>query len=532
MGGLAHTWRLFRFALKRDRWLIPLCVIGLVAWAGMYLWSYKSLYGTPAELGKLAASMEGNAAVIAMLGPTRALDTLPGVVVWEQVPIMSIAAGVLALLMVTRHTRLEEEDGRADLVLASGAGRIAPLAAALVLTALTLFLAAAGEAALLIVGGGFDPGQSVLAAAAIFGAGLTFAGTAAVFAQVTGKARLTRGLVAGVIGAAWLLRAVGDLGSGHLTWASPLGWAQLTHPFSGGRWWVLLLPLAASVVTVALAVAIIHRRDIGAGLIQPRPGPRHATGMLTRPIGVSFRLQRGTIIGWTAALGVYGLAHGSMGRSIEGMLDSSPALKEAFLVGGASAAKEAMIDSYFASLMVVMAIMAAAFTVSSALRPHFEEARGRAELLLASPFGRIRWVAGHTLIGALASLGIMLLLGLATGIGVGLSTGDFSRLPDLVAAAAVQVPAMWVIGAVAVLLFGLSDRLANLAWIPLIACFAIWTMTAFGNLPDWVIDLSPFTHTPLLPYESADPVPLITMTAIAGLLGAAGLAFFRRRDLA
>jgi len=530
--GLAHTWRLFRFGLKRDRWLIPLCVLGLIAWAGMYLASFKGLYGTPAELHKLAASMEGNAAVVAMLGPARGLDTLPGVVVWEQVPVMSIVSGVFALFLVTRHTRLEEEDGRADLVLASGAGRIAPLAAALALTALTLLLAAVGEALLLIIGGGFDPGQSVLAAAAILGAGLTFTGTAAICAQVTSKARLTRGLVGGVIGVAGLLRAIGDLGSGHLTWASPLGWAELTHPFSGGRWWVLLLPLAATVVTVAAAVAIIHRRDIGAGLIQPRPGPRHATGMLVRPAGLSLRLQRGTIIGWTLALGIYGLVHGSMGNSIEGMLDSSPALKEAFLLGDTSAAKEAMVSAYFASLMVVMAIMAAAFTISAALRPHYEEARGRTELLLASPLGRVRWAAGHILIGAIASLAIMVLLGIATGVGFGISTGDFGRVWPLVRAAAVQAPAMWVMGGITVLLFGISDRLANVAWGPLAAAFAIWTMTAFGNLPDWVIDLSPFTHTPLVPFERADPVPLVTMTLIAAALAAAGLAFFRRRDLA
>lgn len=531
MGGLGHTGRLFLFALRRDRWLVPLCVLGLVAWTAMYVASYKGLYSDPAELEKLAASMEGNAAVIAMQGPTRALDTLPGVIVWETVPVVSILSAVLSLFLVTRHTRMEEEDGRTDLLLASGAGRVAPLAAALGLTAAALGLAAVGEATVLIAAG-FDPGQSILTAAAILGVGLTIAGTTAVCAQVTGKARLTRGLVAGVIGLAWALRAIGDLGDGTLTWASPLGWAELTHPFSGGRWWVLLLPLAATAITVALAVATLSRRDIGAGLLQPRPGSRRAEGLLLRPIGLPLRIQRGTIIGWTAALGAYGLVIGGMGDVVEDVLRSSPAVKEALSAGGTATAGPALLDSYFASLLVILAIFGAAFTISSALRPHSEEAHGRAELLLASPLGRVRWVAGHVAIGLVASAAMMALLGLTIGIGRGISTGDFSRVPALIGAGAAQAPAMWILGGAAVLLFGLSDRLAGAAWGLLIACFAIWSMAAFGDLPEWVNDLSPFTHTPLLPYADAEPGTLIAMTAVAAVLIGVGLALFRRRDLA
>lgn len=530
MAGMEGTGRLLRFSFQRDRWLIPVCVAGLVAWTAMYAASYKGLYGSPAALEKLAASMEGNAAVTAMIGPPRAIDTLPGVVVWEAVPVLSILASIFSLFLVTRHSRMEEEDGRTDLLLATGAGRLAPLASALALTSLSLLTAAAGIAGVLIAAG-FDPGQSALSAAAILGCGLVFAGTTAFCAQLTGKARLTRGLAAGVLGLAWAVRAVGDLGSGDLTWLSPLGWAELTHPFSGGRWWVLLLPAGACVVTVVMAAFVLRRRDIGAGLFQPRPGPPRASRALTRPLGLALRLQRGTIAGWTYALAVYGLVIGGMGDSVEGVLDSSPAFKDAFLKGAASSTGAALLDSYFASLLVVLAILAAAFTISAALRPHSEEARGRAELPLAMPPGRVRWAGEHVLIGAVASLLLVTALGVAIGIGLGVSTGDFSRIPELAAGGAVQAPAMWVMGGVALLLFGASSRLGGAAWGFLAACLAIWSMSAFGDLPAWVNDLSPFTHTPLVPYASADPVPLFVMTLIAGFLTAAGLALFRRRDL-
>lgn len=530
MAGLAGSGRLLRFAFHRDRWLILLCVAGLTGWIAMYALSYRGLYGTPADLERLAASMEGNAAVIAMVGPARAIDTLPGVVVWEAVPVLSILSAILSLFLVTRHTRMEEEDGRTDLLLASGAGRTAPLAAGLAVTGLTLLLAASGEAATLILVG-FDPGQSLLAAAAILGVGLVFAGTTAVCAQVTGKARLTRGLAGGVLGLAWLLRATGDLGSGHLTWVSPLGWAELTHPFSGGRWWVLLLPLSATAIAAAIAILILNRRDIGSGLIQPRPGPGRADGWLLGRLGLSFRIQRGTIAGWTLGLGLYGLIIGGMGDSIEAVLESSPAMKDALAAGAGSAVGSSLLDAYFTSILLILAIFAATFTIGAALRPHSEESHGRAELLLSSPLGRTRWVLGHLIVGAGASLLIMVSTGAAIGVGVGLSTGDFSRVPTLTVSGAIQVPAMLVLGGVATFLFGCSGRLAGLAWALLIGCVAIWSMAAFGNLPDWINSLSPFTHTPPVPGSAADPVPLVVMTLSAIGLTAAGLALFRRRDL-
>ncbi len=113
------------------------------------------------------------------------------------------------MFSVIRHSRAEEEDSRTDLLLASGSGRLAPLAAALIVTALVLVVAGAGFATALVIGG-LEPVPSILLASAIVGFGLVFAGTTAVIAQVTTKARAARGLVGVVIGVSWVLRAIGD----------------------------------------------------------------------------------------------------------------------------------------------------------------------------------------------------------------------------------------------------------------------------------------------------------------------------------
>ena len=94
-----------------------------------------------------------------------------------------------------------------------------------------------------------------------------------------------------------------------------------------------------------------------------------------------------------------------------------------------------------------------------------------------------------------------------------------------------QTPAMWLTGSLVLLLFGISSRLTPFAWGLLAAFVLIWTLESFGDLPQWVIDLSPFSHTPLVPAVSYDPVPLVTMTVLSLAISALGLAFWRHRDL-
>ena len=51
------------------------------------------------------------------------------------------------------------------------------------------------------------------------------------------------------------------------------------------------------------------------------------------------------------------------------------------------------------------------------------------------------------------------------------------------------------------------------------------------DLPQAVMDVSPFAHSPSLPGGALDVPALVAMTAIAAGLVAAGLAAFTRRDI-
>jgi ABC-2 type transport system permease protein len=51
------------------------------------------------------------------------------------------------------------------------------------------------------------------------------------------------------------------------------------------------------------------------------------------------------------------------------------------------------------------------------------------------------------------------------------------------------------------------------------------------DLPQWLRDLSPLEHTPALPAQPFEVVPLVVLTLSAAVLIVLGLAGFNRRDV-
>jgi ABC-2 type transport system permease protein len=184
-------------------------------------------------------------------------------------------------------------------------------------------------------------------------------------------------------------------------------------------------------------------------------------------------------------------------------------------------------------LILRLGVPAAAYGMAAALRPRTEESEQRAELVLATPAGRVRWVAGHVVIAAAGPAVLLGAAGLTAGLAYGLRTGDVgSELPRLLGAALAQVPAAWLMAGVAVALFGLAPRMAASAGWAALGVIALLTLVGPTlRLPQWVMDISPFTHLPKLPGGSFTVSPLLWLAGVAVVLAVAGLAGLRRRDL-
>jgi ABC-2 type transport system permease protein len=514
---------LVRFMLRRDRIVTPVCLVIAAGFVILTAASFQDLYPTAADRAHFAATIRGNATYEALYGPAIGLDTIGGLTAWRTGGSLAAVIGLINLLLVGRHTRAEEERGRTELIRAAAIGPRTPLAAALV-TVAAFDLLVAATIGLGLTALGLPAGSSFLLGAALASVGLVFAAVAAVTAQVTESVRAANGLAGVVLGAAFVLRAAGDSGDGTLSWLSPIGWGRATHAFAGDRWWPLLLCVAAAAALIAAAFRLLARRDLGAGLLRSRPGPPR--GDLDGELGLAFRLQRGGLIAWTAGLFLCGVVIGSVGTDAGDLVDTSQGVADVLTRSGGD-----VVDAFFASVFVLLALMGTGYTISSALRLRAEETAGHAELLLSTPVARLRWAAGHLLMAMAGSAAVMLATGLGAGLAYALGSHDASQIPRLTGAALAALPAVWVLGALVAALFGLAPRAVSLAWAVLGACVLIWLLGPLLDVPGWVLDLSPYQHISAVPSAAFDAGPVLALTAVAAALTAAGLAAFRRRDI-
>ena len=166
--------------------------------------------------------MATNASFRAMVGPVFD-DSIGALTAWRVGMYAGALAAVMSMLLVVRHTRDEEESGRQELVASGMVGRRASLTAALLPAAV-----ANGVLALLVTAGLAGQGASGALALGLglAGVGMVFATLAAIVAQFTESARLARGLTAGLVGAAFVLRAAGDSASDGGTSQAFGNWAR------------------------------------------------------------------------------------------------------------------------------------------------------------------------------------------------------------------------------------------------------------------------------------------------------------------
>jgi ABC-2 type transport system permease protein len=525
-GRFEGTATFVRAGLKRDRIILPVAILALVGWAVLYPIQYETYFPTPESVEAYALTIQSNPAFEAFFGPGSALETFDGLVSWEMGPVLAIVAALFAMFMVTRHTRSEEEDGRTELLLVQPVGRLAHLGSALAITVGSL-LALSLLWWIGLVAAGMDPGGTAVQVAAILGTGLVFTALTAVAAQLISHARSVRGLVGVTLGALYVIRGIGDLTDSPIVWLSPIQWVIATDPYAEPDFWLLLLPVAVALALGLLALRMATGRDLGAGLLRPRPGRATYRSRLPAPLALAWRVQRGTVLGWTAGLSIAALLYGAIGIEIESLLEENPQFSDALLGAGGG-----LLDAYFATMLDFYAIVGSGFVIASALRPASEERSGRAELPLASAPSRIGWAAAHAAIAVFGALLVMTSTGALSGVGYGLAGGGWDRVGELAWAGPTFVPAMLVLGGLAVLTFGISARAGFIAWAYFALCALILTLESLTVVLGRLADLSPFTHLPLVPAEQVEALPLIVLSAIGFGLAAVGLSLWRRRDLA
>ena len=530
--GLAGTRALATLAVRRDRIGLAAAVYVITIGVAGTAWTLKRLYPTAAGRAALAGTAGANPALRFLYGRLDG-SSLGSITTWRYGAWAGLFAALLAIVVVIRHTRSDEEAGRLELVGSAAVGRQAALVAALI-------TAAEGAAAVSVLLcavlplTGLPASGSALLALGIGCCGLAFTGIAAVAAQLSASARAARGIALAVLGVAFVLRGVGDSagasGPSWLSWASPLAWVQLARPFAAPRWWVLALPLAVGAAGTVLAFAIADRRDLGAGLLPGRPGRASASALLRGPFGLAWRLQRGALAGWAVGYVFLFAICGAAAKGIGQLFGTSSALEREFTRLGGQAA---ITNAYLAALMLLAGLVAAGYAVSVILRLRTEETGEAAELVLATATGRICWALSQIAVAVAGSALLLAAAGVAAGLGYGVRIGSAgAQAGTMTGAALAQLPPVLVLAGVAVAVFGLWPRACvPAAWTALGLVVVIDLFGPALQLSHWVLDISPFTHAPRLPGGPVQAAPLLWLCGIALAATAAGLAGLRRRDI-
>ncbi|PZF84879.1 ABC transporter permease [Jiangella anatolica] len=525
---LAGTGALVRFILRRDRIKLPAWLLGMALLLSMFLNGVAELTKTEEQRQDLLRIMEG--ATGAIFGPGYGRDdiTTERYVVGVYGLFFFVLAALMSLLLVARHTRAEEQNGRAELVRSAVVGRNAHLTAALVVAA------GANVALALLLGGvmaanGYGGADGLLFGASVGAVGLVFAGVTALTVQVTEYSRAATAMAGTVLGAAWAVRAAGDMIEDYgspLSWFSPLAWSNQTRPYVDGRWWPLLLSLGLAAVTATAGYALSGRRDVGAGLVAARAGRTDAAPWLRSPLTAAFRLQRTGLIGWTVALTASGFLFGGLGEQVADPANMSEDRIDMF--GGSV---DTLLDGYLGVITMFTAVLAGIMVVLGVQSARTEETKGRAEPVLATATSRWAWFGGYLTVLALGLVAMLLIVGLATGIAAAVAESDGSYVWDLTAAHLAHAPGILVMLGLAALLFGVLPRAIGVTWAVLGYSLFVGFFGEIMDLPGWARNLSPVEHAGQPPLDDVSWPATVTLLLIAAALAAAGLVAFRRRDL-
>jgi ABC-2 type transport system permease protein len=535
MNALAGTGRLIRLALRRDRFVLAAWILGLTVFLAMT--TNMSVQGlpTPRDVVTETQFMAANPGMRLM--SLSAGASVGAYAMSRSYLTLAILAAVMSTLAVVRHTRQSEERGRDELLRAGVVGPAASLAAA-VTVALGANVVLAPLLGLAMIANGQPVAGSFAAGAAIAAVGVAFAGVAAVTSQLSSTARGANGLAMAALAVAFAVSGVGNM-LGHVddsglvaysawpTWLSPIGWGFEMRPFGGDRWWLLALSVILAAVLIVAAGRYASRRDLGRGVLPVQTGRAQAPRGLLRPFGLAWRLQRSAFLAWLVGTLGFGLIFGSVAESA---ITAEGSMREWYQK---MAATSQMLDAFITSMIEFAGIMAAIYAVQVLLRMHEEEVRGRLEPVLATGVSRLRWVMSYLLCAGLGAVVLLLVFAVGMALTAGQALGDTSGLlREMIGAASAQLPAVLVIAAAVVAVFALLPRWAvPVSWLLLGASVLLSPMfgTSLG-LPQWVLDLSPFTYQKAPALETST-VAIIALLGVAVALVAVGVAAFRRRDL-
>ena len=525
----AAWWRTYRHHLRLLRntavaWTVVLTGVG----AGVVATFEDRV---PTEAARAAAdALEGVPAFEALFGRFVQPGSLEGFVLSRWTGMFAIFVAVWGMLAATKLLRGAEDAGHVEPLRAgaiSSRGLLGSAVAAM-LSWFAIFAVAVGAAH---SGAGMDAATSWALGGAMGLLAAAFAAVGALTSQVAATRRRATQLAGAVLAAALAVRVLAAATGtpDGVWWATPFGWIGFLHEADAARG-AVFAAFAVLLVVLLAAAFTFARRDLHAGLVSADERSVEGARTVGGQVGLATRLTGLATLGWAAVLAAVAFVFTVLTDDFVAVVADLPEAT-AFVEQMGYTAMHTPEGFVALVLGLFLFVGVALFAAAQAAAIREEEASWRIEHLLARPVGRVRWLTTRTLAAAVG----LVVLAVAVGVAVWAATalgGTALAVGDALLAGVNLIPAAWLFLGLGILVFGLAPRLTGpLAFGVVIAAYLLDFVGPLLELPDVVLDASPFRHLAEVPVAGLDVTAALIMLLIGTLAAVLGIALFRRRDL-
>jgi ABC-2 type transport system permease protein len=520
------------FILRRDRISILIWVGSFVLLTAYVALMFPTLYPTDIKVKEIIDTLS-NPAMIAMLGPYYGATNYVNhgaVYAAEMLILVALTVATMNILLVTKHTRKDEEEGRLEVIRSLPVGKTTVLFSTLSVYVIVNILIGlfVGVALILTGDASFGWNGSLLYGAALTVTGIYFAAVTGLFAQLNQTSRGTSGYAFGFLGIMYLIRAIGDINSEALSLISPLGLISRTKTYVSNTWWPILIVLIEAIIIAYIATRLNALRDLNASFIPVKPGRKKASKLLLSPLGLAFKNQKSAIIAWAIGVMVLGMSYGSVLGDIETFISGNELYEKMLSVVGGTAS---FVDRFMVMLLAVIAMVGAIPVIQMMNKLRYEEKHNHLEHLLGRAVSRRQLIMNYVTLSVIVSM----IMSFSGTLGLYMAGAQVVESPlvfgDMLMASFAYLPAIWVFVALSVLLLGFIPNALKLIWLYLGFAFISVYLGGILGLPEWAVKLTPFGYVQKIPVESYNVVSSIILVIISLVLIYVGNAKYRLRDL-
>jgi len=524
-----NVWKMVIFTFKKDKFKIVAWVLALILF-DMYALPYlDEMYPTQEARDSFLTVLQ-NPAMIAMFGTGYGLDNYTYgafyahmMYVW-----LGLFNGIMAIMIVSKHLRAEEEEGRYEMIRSLPVGRNASLLASMIVMIITFTLFAgikiisyqivSVDSITLIGTINFSIGLALI--------GLFFSMLTAVIAQLFQSNRNVMGVSFAALIGFYLLFSIGILSSDIILWLSPFQWMIHSQAFVNNSYWSLSFLGIGSIGLVFVALILSSKRDLDAGIISQKSKPHTPKNYIKRPFGFFVLLSKSLLIWWGVSLLVLGATYGSIFGDIESFVSGNDMLN-ALLPDDTNYPTAVLFMNLIVTVMAIVSTVPAMLILN---KISTEEQKGRMELIKSHAVSKKEVMISYLSLSSITAILMLFLSSLGLYMASSAVMENPIRLTIIIKAHFIYLPSILFFLGLSLMVSGCLPKKIWMTWLYLAFAFFVTYMGQIIGLDELIRKLSPFGFVPSIPI---DPVnwgiqSLILLLAI--VFGFIGFRGYQNRD--